>query len=416
MKMPAASIKLTKRSVEAAQPGAKDYVIWDSDLPNFGLRVYASGQKSYGIQYRFHGRSRRYTIGPHGPVTAEDARKQATILLGRVARGDDPAEEKKAIHSDPTIAEVCEAYLKDGPMLRPNKKESTWVTDRRGIRRHIIPLLGSRKLAALTRKDVQRFQVDITNGKTARMEKTKKFGKAIVRGGPGIAARTTALLRLVLNYAVECGLRTDNPARNIVLNKTRKCERFLSGEELVRLGIALNAEEFKRESKLSVSAIRLLLLTGCRKSEILTLQWRFLDWDNGLLRLPDSKTGARLVPLGHPALDILRALPRIDKEPYVFPSPRKGEHLVGLQKVWMRVRKAAQLDDVRLHDLRHSFASMAVAGGTSLFMVGKILGHKDSRTTEIYAHIGSDPLKIAANDAAQKVARLLYGPPLLAAE
>ncbi|MDX2143208.1 MAG: site-specific integrase [Rhodospirillaceae bacterium] len=404
--------KITKRVVDAAKAADKDYVLWDEEIQGFGLRVYVSGRKSYIVQYRKHGRSRRYAIGLHGRLSPDEARKQAKILMGHIVTGGDPAEERAMIQRDPTIHELCDAYVKDGPMWRPRKKESSWKTDRRAIERHIRPLLGNRKLSSLTKVDVQQFQADIAAGKTAMKEWTGFRGKAIVRGGPGIAARTTALLRAIINFAVDRGLRPDNPARNIQLHKTRRCERFLSSEELTRLGQVLTAEEAKPESKPSVAAIRLLVFTGCRKSEILTLRWRFVDWEQSLLRLPDSKTGAKVVPLGKPALDLLRSLPQIENEPFVFPSPRQGRHLVGLQKVWERVREAAYLPGVRLHDLRHSFASMAIAGGYSLYMVGKVLGHKDSRTTEIYAHIGADPLKEVANETAAKLAGFLNAPPL----
>lgn len=399
--------RITKRIVEAAQPATHDYFLWDDELPGFGLRVFASGKRSYVVQYRKGGRTRRVAIGLHGRLTPDEGRKQAMILLGSVAKGDNPAEERATIRRDPTISDLCDLYLKEGPIIRPRKKESTWVADRRNIELHIRPLLGCRKLCNLAKIDVQRFQADVTAGKTAKNERTGFRGRSIVRGGSGIAARTTAVLRVILNFAVDRGLRADNPARNIQLNRSRKLERFLSKDEFRNLGNILAAEEEREESRPTVAAIRLLILTGCRKSEILTLQWRHVDWDRGFLRLPDSKTGAKIVPMSDVAMQTLKAIPREENEPYVFPSPRQGSHLVGLQKVWERVRDAAGLSDVRLHDLRHSFASVAVAGGHSLFMVGKILGHKDSRTTEIYAHLGSDPLKVVANETASVIAEMM---------
>lgn len=405
--MTSLSSRLTKRIVDAAQPAAKDYVLWDEELPGFGLRVYASGKKSYVIQYRAEGRSRRFTLGLHGPLTPDDARKHAKAKLGGVVSGENPAEEKATICRDPTIHELCDLYVKEGPILRPRKKASSWKTDRSNIDRHIRPLVGRRKLASLTKLDVQRFQADVSVGKTATDEKTGFRGRAIVRGGRAVAGRATALLRAILNFAVERGLREGNPARNIQLNKVVQRERFLTAEEFARLGSALEDEAASEEAKPSVAAIRLLILTGCRKNEILTLQWRFIDWERGLLRLPDSKTGAKIVPLGAAAVTLLRTVPRIEGETYVFTSPRKGRHLVGLQKVWERVREAAGLSDARLHDLRHSFASVAVAGGFSLFMIGKVLGHKDTRTTEIYAHLGADPAKAVANQTSAAVATLM---------
>jgi len=408
--------RITKRVADAAKPNGRDYFLWDDELPGFGLRVFASGKRSYVVQYRKDGRSRRVAIGLHGALTPDEARTQAKILLGSVAKGENPAEERAVIRRDPTISEVCNLYLKEGPILRPRKKVSSWKTDMANIERHIRPLLGRRKLRSLAKIDVQRFQADATAGKTALNQKTGFRGRAIVKGGPMVGARATALLRAILNFAVDRGLRPDNPARNLQLNKGNRRDRFLTGDELANLGAALAVEELKAEAKPSVAAIRLLMFTGCRKSEILTLQWRFIDWERNLLRLPDSKTGAKIVPIGEPAVDVLTALSREDGEPYVFPSPRKGRHLVGLQKVWERVRETAQLPGVRLHDLRHSFASVAVGGGFSLFMVGKILGHRDSRTTEIYAHMADDPLKVVANQTAVLIADMLKAKPKPALE
>jgi len=225
----------------------------------------------------------------------------------------------------------------------------------------------------------------------------------------------------MLTFAMDRSIIPFNPARGVKLHPPTRRERYLSAEELGRLGEALDAAEtpskpapspeacFAAEAGPSVAAIRLLMLTGCRKSEIVTLQWSFIDWDRALLRLPDSKTGAKVVPIGGPALELLRALPHEEGDVYVFPSPRQGRHLIGLQKVWERVRDAAKLTGVRLHDLRHSFASVAVSGGHSLYMVGKILGHKQSRTTEIYAHLADDPMKAVANQTATVIAELLGG-------
>ena len=396
---------LTKRTIDALEPRGLYYIVWDDVMPGFGVRVFASGKKSYVVQYRKDGRSRRMSIGLHGKLTPDEARKIAKIHLGDVAKGQDPAEERAVIRRDPTVGELCDLYLKEGPAAKPTKKESSWKTDRSNIERHIRSLLGGRKLRSLTRADIQRFQADVTMGKTAKDEKTGFRGRAIVRGGRGTAARATSILGAMLTFAHDRSLIPFNPARGVKLHPTTRRERFLSGDELARLGEALDAAD----AASSVAAIRLLMLTGCRKSEILTLQWSFIDWERALLRLPDSKTGAKVVPIGGPALDLLRALPRAEDEVYVFPSPCEGGHLVGLQKVWERVRDAAGLSDVRLHDLRHSFASVAVSGGHSLYMVGKILGHKQSRTTEIYAHLAEDPMKAVANQTASVIAELMAG-------
>ncbi|MEQ8508490.1 MAG: site-specific integrase [Rhodospirillaceae bacterium] len=404
-------VKLNKRIVDAAKPNGTEFFVWDEHLAGFGLRVFASGRKSYLVQYRINGRSRRVTLGKHGVLTPEEARIKARILLGGIADGDDPAEKKLVARNDPTLSEVCDLYLKDGPVMKPDKKQSSWQTDRSNINRHIKPLLGNRKLASLTKADVQRFQADVTLGKSATVQKTgNKRGKAIVRGGPGTAARATTVLCAALSFAVERGLRDTNPGRGVKLNKLQSRSRFLSTAELTALGDVLAEEEQKTEQVWAVAAIRLLTLTGCRKGEILSLKWSYVDLERGMLRLPDSKTGAKVVPVGQPVIDLLSALPRLAGSEYVLPSVTTDGPLVGLQKAWERIRVKAKLSDVRLHDLRHSFASVAVGAGNSLYIVGRILGHKDSRTTEIYAHLADDPVRATANETATHIAGLLGGP------
>jgi len=404
--------KLTKRLVDGLEANADgtDLVIWDSELRGFGLRVKPSGVISYLIQYRnAQARSRRLTVGRHGILTPEEARTEARKALAKVASGVDPAEERGAAKRDPTIRELCNLYLAEGPAARPTKKASSWAADCSGIRRHIDPLLGRKHLAGLTRADVERFQRNVTEGRTAADEKTGPHGRAIVKGGPVTAARTTAVLAAILSFAVERGLRPDNPAQGVKRNKGRKIERFLSTQELARLGEALAEAESLPGNPRMIAAIRLLLLTGCRKNEILGLRWDWVDMERGVLRLPDSKTGAKVVPLGAPALAILACLPRHEGSPWVLPAARGNGHLVGLQRAWRKIAKAAGLDDVRLHDLRHGFASVAVAAGSSLYILGKVLGHTQARTTERYAHLDANPVHVVADRTARKIAQALEG-------
>ena len=228
-------------------------------------------------------------------------------------------------------------------------------------------------------------------------------GRAIVKGGKGVAARTVGLLGGIFTFALNRGLRADNPVRGVKRFPDNKRERFLSPIEMARLGDTLASAELAGESYSAVNAIRLLALTGCRRSEILTLRWDYIDWERSCLRLPDSKTGGKVVPLGAAALEVLAGLPQSKDNPYVLPGAQSG-HFVGLPKAWQRIRKRAGLDNVRLHDLRHSFASVAVAGGDSLYLVGKVLGHRQSRSTEVYAHLADDPVRAVADRAAEKIA------------
>lgn len=235
--------KLTKRIVEGAEARGNDYVIWDDELPGFGLRVFKSGKRSYLIQYRSAGRSRRYTIGIHGVWTPELARKEARIQLGRVAQGDNPAEERQLDHQAVTVKELCELYLKDfaaGLLLgkggRP-KKATTMVTDTGRINRHIVPLIGTRRVKDLVKADINKVLKDIMAGKTRVSVKTKKLrGKAIVRGGAGTATRTVGLLGGILTYAVEAGIIEHNPAHGIRKPKDNVRTRRLTEAEYRTLG------------------------------------------------------------------------------------------------------------------------------------------------------------------------------------
>ena len=400
--------KISKRAVDALSPGDKDTYLWDSVLSGFGLKVTPTGGKTYLVQYRLggrKGRTRRVKIGKHGPLTPDQARQQAKHILGRVAAGHDVAEEQKQSHQSITVRKLCDLYLAEGCAT---KKPSTLLRDRSRIERHIKPLLGKRSVKSITRADVERFMQDVAAGKTATNVKTGFRGRAIVTGGKGTARECVVLLGSMFTFAVNRGLRAANPAWKVKKYKARKLERFLSPAELARLGDALSTAQQEGGNPFAVAAIRLLALTGARKSEILTLRWEHVDTERGCLRLPDSKTGAKVIPLGAAALEALSEIPRIEGNPYVLPG-LEGRHFVGLQKAWEHIRKRAGLEDVRLHDLRHSFASVAVSGGDSLYLVGKVLGHKHAGTTERYAHLSDDPVRAVADRTASSIAAAMNG-------
>src|SRR5271169_448477 len=392
--------KITKRTVDATEPGDKDVFLWDADLKGFGLKVSPTGSKVYLVQYRLGGRearTQRYTIGKHAsPWTPDKAREEAERLLGRVANEVDPTKERKAklaAHradaEAPTLAEFADRYIDE--YAKPYKKPRTVEEDERNLRLHIKPTLGKLKLKDITPAHIAKFH-------------------ASGRDTPTNANRCRALLSHLFKMAEVWGERPpgSNPCRYVEKFGERKRERFLSADELARLADALEGTEGK-EPPSAIAAIRLLILTGCRLSEILSLRWEWIDFERGFLMLPDSKTGAKTVPLGAPALRALAELPRQEGSPYVLPAERGDGHFVGIQKPWQRVRGAAGLDDVRIHDLRHSFASIAVSGGDSLYLIGKVLGHRQSRTTERYAHLKDDPLRAVANRTSERIAAIMQG-------
>ena len=398
--------KITKKVVDGTMPDGRVRFLWDTELRGFGVKITPTGSKVYVIQYRTGGRgspTRRYTVGKHGTISTEKARKTAQALLGEVANGRDPQQCKMAERASLTVAALCDLYLAEGCAT---KKASTIATDKGRIARHIKPLLGRRKVKDLTPNDVRRFMQQVAQGKTAVDEKTGKRGRARVTGGKGAATRTVGLLGGILSFAVSEGIRPDNPARGVKRYPDTRKERFLSPEELARLGEALSTSA---ENPYAVAAIRFLLLTGCRKGEVLSLTWPEVDSAFGCLRLSDSKTGQKVVPLGRAALDVLDTLPRLEGNDHVFPGEKEGRPLVGLPKIWNRIKTRAGLDGVRLHDLRHSFASVGAGYGLSLPVVGKLLGHSDPKTTARYAHIADDPARTAANHISAAIEAGLSG-------
>ncbi len=385
--MPTPRRKLTKRLVESIKAGSTDMFVWDTAVPGFGLRVWPSGKRVFIFQYRNRYRqTRRPVIGQYGAITTEKARKIAEQWSGEVKNGGDPGAERSEAAKALTIAQLADRYLAEH--ARPKKKPRSVQSDESNLRNHVLPALGPKKVAAVTRADLARLHHSM-------------------RDTPGAANRVLALLSKMFTLAEKWELRPDgtNPCRHVDRNPERKLERFLSEAELARLAETLaEAERTRTEMPSVLAAIRILLFTGARLSEILTLGWEHVDMEGQCLRLPDSKTGAKVVYLPPAALEILADLDRSDDNPYVITGAKKGSHLVNLRKPWGRIRAKAGLDDVRIHDLRHSFASMAVAGGLTLPVIGALLGHTQPATTARYAHLADDPLKQAANLTGARIA------------
>jgi integrase len=301
-----------------------------------------------------------------------------------VKKGGDPAKDLSLRKAALTVAELCDKYLAEHVALR--NKASTARDACRIVETRIRPALGGIKVADVKRADVIKWHNSM---------------KAI----PAEANRCLAYLSKMMTLASrDWNLRLDNPVSGVSRYPEVRRARFLSDEEFNRLGATLDqAEKYGAESLAVVAAIRLLALTGCRHAEIKTLKWEHVDFAKSCLRLPDSKTGAKVVHLADAAIDVLKKIPRVDGNPHVIPGAAPGAHFVNLQKAWVRFKNAAGLPDVRLHDLRHSFASVAVAEGMGLPVIGKILGHAQQTTTQNYAHLAADPVRLATEAIAVKI-------------
>lgn len=409
--------KLTKRTVDAAGVREKDYFIWDDDLPGFGLRVFASGKRSYLVQYRAAGRTRRYTIGLHGVWTPEMARQEAKVQLGRVAKGDNPAEERQLDHQAITVKELCQLYLKDldaglilGKGGRP-KKSTTTITDTGRIKRHIIPLIGARRVKDLVKADINKVLKDIMAGKTRVSVKTKKLrGKAVVRGGAGTATRTVGLLGGILTYAMEAGIITMNPAHGIRKPKDNVRSRRLSEAEYHTLGEMLRKAAESEKYAMTVDIIRQIALTGCRRSEVIGLMWAEADLDASCLRLVDSKEGACIRPIGLPVVEYLEERRKTHTGSYVFPGPRAEDAAFGgFPNHWKQIFKNSPLADVTPHVLRHSFASIANDLGFTEVTIAALVGHAKGSVTSKYIHTLDTALIMAADTISGYIQGLLDG-------
>jgi integrase len=421
--------KLSKRTVDAAKPEEQAYRLWDSELKGFGLKVSPRGVKTYFVWYRtgqgLRAARREFTIGRYGVIEPETARRSALQVLSEADQGGDPQAKRKHARQELDVSALCDRYMADG---LGTKKASTIRVDHSRIRSHIKPLLGRRLVSSVTSNDVARFMRDVAAGRTAvpirpsrsalrakglggkaleRAEK-RQAHDALAKGGQGAATRTVGLLGAIFSFAVREGLREDNPVRGVERYKDRQSQRFLSEEEIGRLEQALRRLELEGVNPNGIAVIRLLTLTGCRKGEIEGLRWSEVDLEQRCLRLADSKTGARIVPLGSAALRVLETVPRLKGSVFVFPAENDpAKPYVGTPRVWLKAREAAELEGVRLHDLRHTFASIGLAGGLSLPFIAALLGHKDIKTTQQYAHLADSPIRAAADLTAGAIERAM---------
>ena len=304
--------------------------------------------------------------------------------------GGDPAGDHAKARSAPTLTEFALRYIDEHAKVK--KRASSVAGDERNLRNHIKPELGSLRMHAVTRADIARLHAGL-------------------RSKPIAANRCLALLSKMFSLAEDWNIRPDgsNPTRYIEKYPEREVERFLSSAELARLGAALDQGVALGEHPSAIAAIRLLLITGCRKNEILTLKWEHVDFERGCLHLPQTKTGPKKVTLSAWAIEFLTSLPMVDNNPYVLPGTRPGQHFVALDRAWQRLRRRAGLPGVRIHDLRHSYGATGAGLGQSLLLIGKQLGHRRAATTQRYAHLDDAPVRAAADMIAGYLTAALDG-------
>ena len=390
---------LSRRIVDALPVTDQEIVYWDREVPGFGVRVHPSGSKVYMVHKRSGGKSRRVTIGHHKVWSLDDARREAGEIIARLRKGDKPGRPgaDSPFATGPTIAELAEQYMTDHVAVRC--KPTTARSCRHILDKFLLPQFGARRLREITPDQVATLHF--------RLRET-----------PIMANQVISLLSRLFHKATASGDAPagGNPCRFIKKYPTRSRERFLSEQEFKRLGAVLRElETARRISTSAAAALRLLMLTGCRRNEILTLRWEHIDLEHDELRLPDTKTGARAVPLSPTARQVLAGLTRQADNPWVFPGRETGTRMANLNASWQVVRKEAGLEDVRIHDLRHSFASRALALGESLPMIGKLLGHRQVQTTARYAHLARHSVKAAARRIEDSLAGDLDSPPSVSA-
>jgi len=369
------TLRLTKRSVDALSSERKDTVFWDRDLAGFGVRVLPSGRKVFVVQSRGPGGSKRVSLGRYGSLTADKAREKAAAVIDRIKRGEAPKPETAG---PVTVADLAERFLT--AHVAVHCKPNTQASYRGVLMNHVVPALGDRAVESIERSDVIRLH--------RGLHATPQQANLVVQ----VFSRMMSLAE-----SWELCPAGGNPCRGVRLYRKTSRERFLTPDEVKRLGRVLT--ETEKDGSVwpgIVAAVRLLILTGCRRSEILSLRWDDVDRTAGLIRLRDSKTGPRAIPLTSAVKNVLEGIEKTPGSDNVIVGQRFGKPLVKFHSHWNVIRERAGLEDVRLHDLRHSYASRALALGESLPTIGKLLGHRKVATTAKYAHLVRDAEKAAA--------------------
>ena len=412
-------IALTKRAVDAAKATDKRYHIWDGELHGFGLRIEPSGIKTFVTKYRVGGGGRNapqriQTVGRYGTLTPDEARRKAKVILGSVAAGADPAGDLAARRREMNMAGLIDFYEKHGCVVQRGKrigepmKPLTKAYTIARLRHHVVPLLGNRRAKDVTSGDIERFVADVLAGKTAKNEKIGPRRRIIVKGGPGASRKVVRDLSAVFSFAKRSEIVERNPCENAAVRKTDgQKTRFLTLEEVGRLGRALDELEAEGTNLKAINIARLWALTGCRRNEIAGLKWDEVDFESGMLVLEDSKSGRSVRPLGTAALTLLQQIEPIENCEFVFPADTGEGYFQGTKTPWARAIRKAQLPGVTPHTLRHTIGSTAISTGEAIALTGAILGHSNPRSTAIYAHIQHEASRKAANRVSRKIAAAL---------
>jgi integrase len=376
---PARTAKLTKTMIDkleyTAPAGGRD-VLWDTEVRGLGLRVYPSGLKSFVLSYRTLGQKRLMALGDYGELTLIEGRVRARRHLLQARDGVDPLIEKKREKQGETMRDLCRHYMQEH--ATPHKKKRSAEEDRRKIERYILPEWANRKVKSITANDVASLH--------------RKIGENSIYE----ANRTLSLLSCMFRLAQQpwqfLGPNSLNPTRGISRFKELKRDRWVTPQELPKLAEAIA----KEESIYVRAAIWLFLLTGLRKNELLSARWEQVDFHRRELCIPENKSGRpHYVPLSSPVIAILNTLPRSYENPFILPGRLSGKHLIKIDGAWYRIRKAAGVEDVRLHDLRRTLASWLAQAGNSLHLIGRVLNHANTTTTQVYARFGQDHVREA---------------------
>lgn len=410
-------VKLTLSFVKNVDiPQGRQIFYFDNSFPRFCLCVYPSGRKTFFVKYQNEfGKPRWLKVGDFKTMTLEDAREVATEILRNVDKNkEDPAKEKRTKKKAETIADLCDWYLEDGCS---HKKQSTIDSDRGRINTLIKPLIGSEPVASLTQGQVITFMRDIIKGdKVYKNEKTGKLrGVRRVRGGNGAASRTVQTLGAIMHFAVKQGIIHTNPVKDIDTPKTKSRKVFLTLDEICLLGKILHMPTWSTLHKSQCDLIRLILLTGCRKSEITTLKWEYVDFKNQVFHFPDTKTGQQDRPFGTGALNLLQQLNISKQSDWVFPSLQGDGHLENLLRLFKHIcettddknQRILNKPGINLHALRHTFASLAADMGYSDITIAALLGHRLGTVTSRYTHTVDKTLILAANDVSLAIEKAL---------